>query len=492
LRKTTPLTSAAFAAVVWTLCGAQAALAGDVAVRGVVTGEYLYNTDEDGSVFDGRVEFDLETGPFLIGAVYRAYQLSDPDYNPALKEIPASEVKHRYAEFHGESFSARAGNFFSTFGRGIALRSYEEVDLEHDTALDGLLVRYEPGAVRVTALSGVVTESLSEWRARSHTVRGIEVGGTPCDWATLGGSAVERSWLDEDEDITLPDSLTRGEDVVLDGSLELRLGPLALAGEYARRDGENPVTGRDAAAGRAAYISGTVDLGWATLFGEFKDYDAFGHYLVNPPTCVREHPWTLMNRATYEISLDDERGFLAEGTVPLGENLSLTGGASEARRHDGELSHWEIYGEASHSFIESLSGVFGGAWSREYLLGKFTEHVTGAVDLDLDLAAEYTVEIGVEAGWTDDVTGLSYSDYLASATWYSGSDLTVSAVFEASTAEFETRDVWFIGEVKKRISDEIEIALAAGSERGGKKCAGGVCYFEPEFEGVRLRLSSYF
>ncbi len=90
------------------------------------------------------------------------------------------------------------------------------------------------------------------------------------------------------------------------------------------------------------------------------------------------------------------------------------------------------------------------------------------------------------------MTGESYHDHLASVTWYPGSDLTVSAVFEATTAEFEDRDTWLIGEVRKRISDEIEVALAAGSERGGKKCAGGVCYFEPEFEGVRLRLSSYF
>ncbi len=203
-----------------------------------MTGEYLYNTEEDGSVFDGRVEFDLETGPFLVGAAYRAYQLSDPDYNPALKEIPASEVKHRYAEFRGESLSARAGHFFSTFGRGLSLRSYEEVDLEHDTALDGILVRYEPGAARVTAVSGVIVESLSEWRTRSHTVRGVELGGSPWDWVTVGGSAVERSWVDEDEDIVLPESLARGEDVVVDGSLELRLGPVALAGVRPEGRGE--------------------------------------------------------------------------------------------------------------------------------------------------------------------------------------------------------------------------------------------------------------
>jgi len=482
------LVAAALAAVF----AALPAEATDVVVRGSVVGEYLYDTGQDGSVFDGRVEFDAESGPLLIGATYRAYQLSDPDYNPAQKDIPASEVKHRYAEFRGESLTARAGHFFSTFGKGLALRSYEEIDLEHDTALDGILVRYEPGPVGITALSGVLREPLSESRSRGHAVRGIEVTASPWDWASLGASAVERAWKDEDEDVVLPENQTRGEDVVLDGAFDLRLGPASLSAEYARRDGENPVTGLELDEGRAMYASGTFDLGWVTLFGEFKDYDRFAHRLVNPPTCVRDHAWTLMNRATYEVDLDDERGFLGEGTVPLGEKLSVMGGASEARDHDGGLSHWEMYGEVSHSFFESLGGAFAGSWSREYLLGKFTEHASAAAQFDLALPAGQTVEVVLEAGRTDDVTGLDWEDTIASLTWYPGADLTVFATFEATTSEIETRDAWLIGEVKKRVSDQVEVALAVGTERGGKKCAGGVCRYEPEFEGVRLRLNSYF
>jgi hypothetical protein len=467
----------AFAAAALVALVASGAGASDVTVRGSVVGEYLYDSEFDGSVFDGRVEFDAESGPFLVGAVYRAYQLSDPDYNPVQKEIPASQVKHRYAEFRGESLTARGGHFFATFGRGISLRSYEDADLEHDTVLDGVLVH---------------DERLSDSRTRRHTARGIEVAGSPWDWASVGASAVERSWLDEDEDIVLPPDQTRGEDLVLSGSADLRLGPASLAGEYARRGGENPVTGAEMDEGRALYLSGTFDLGWATLFGEFKDYDRFAHRLVNPPTCVRDHAWTLMNRATYEVDLDDERGFLGEGTVPLGDALSVTGGASEARDHEGELAHWEMYGEVSHTLFEALSGAVAGAWSREYLLGKFTEHASGAAEFDVVLPSGQTVEIVLEAGTTEDVSGLSWEDHIASLTWYPGADLTVTAVYEGTTSDIETRDSWLIGEVRKRVSDQVEVALAAGTERGGKQCSGGVCRYEPQFEGVRLRLNSYF
>jgi hypothetical protein len=139
-----------------------------------------------------------------------------------------------------------------------------------------------------------------------------------------------------------------------------------------------------------------------------------------------------------------------------------------------------------------VGGAFAGSWSREYLLGKFTEHASAATQFDLALPAGQTVEVVLEAGRTDDVTGLDWEDTIASLTWYPGADLTVFATFEATTSEIETRDAWLIGEVKKRVSDQVEVALAVGTERGGKKCAGGVCRYEPEFEGVRLRLNSYF
>ena len=29
--------------------------------------------------------------------------------------------------------------------------------------------------------------------------------------------------------------------------------------------------------------------------------------------------------------------------------------------------------------------------------------------------------------------------------------------------------------------------LSYGSERGGWKCTGGVCFFEPEFEGFKVK-----
>jgi len=199
-----------------------------------------------------------------------------------------------------------------------------------------------------------------------------------------------------------------------------------------------------------------------------------------------------MNRATYEIDPDDEMGFLVEGTAAIGESALLLGGASEARDHDGDLKHWEIFGQADHRVGPGLSGTLGGSWSRENIKGKFTEHRIGAYELSVALTDEAGIDVAFEAGQTEEPGGEAYEDYLVSAAWYPGADLTLSAVVEATTQEGLENDRWVSVEVRRLLVDDLEVSLSAGTERGGVKCSGGVCYFEPEFEGVRLRMTAYF
>ena len=46
--------------------------------------------------------------------------------------------------------------------------------------------------------------------------------------------------------------------------------------------------------------------------------------------------------------------------------------------------------------------------------------------------------------------------------------------------------------VRKSFDNDLEAEFAGGTERGGNKCAGGICRYEPEFEGVRFRLTKFF
>jgi hypothetical protein len=102
------------------------------------------------------------------------------------------------------------------------------------------------------------------------------------------------------------------------------------------------------------------------------------------------------------------------------------------------------------------------------------------------------LEVTLEAQTTEDPDGKSYRDYIASLAYYPGLDLTVIGTVERTTQETADRDSWFMVEVRKLLSDDFEASVSAGTERGGKKCTGGVCFVEPAFEGARLRFTRFF
>ena len=310
---------------------------------------------------------------------------------------------------------------------------------------------------------------------------------------TAGASAVHRSGLERLEGVEVPGTLS--EDSVVGVDVDAWLGPLTLTAEFAGRSGEDPADPDEDVEGHALYAASTLDLGRVVLFSEFKDYESFDHYLVNPPTCVREHLWTLMNRATYEVVLDDEQGFLLEVSSLLGENAHLTGGASEARAQDGELAHWEMFGKVEHALSEAVGARLGASWSRayrDYDLGKFVEHMIGAFDVDITLPSGDVAEMSLEGQSVDDPALGEYRDYMAALTFYPGTGLTFSVLFETTTEETSERDMWTSVQVRALMLEDAEVTLGLGTERGGKKCSGGVCYEEPEFEGVRLKLAKFF
>ncbi len=485
----------------------------DVYASGVVQGKYLYNTglereidvgdtticvDYGASVADVRVDVDMVVGPVTLGVAYRTYMLSDKDYNPALVVAPPAEIKHRYVAFDHEDLSLRAGHFFTTFGHGLTLRSYEEIALEHDTYLDGVLVEYVMGDVSITALSGAATDDVKGTKYYEHVVSAARVSAPITEYAEVAGSVVQRSRTEKDDEIIISKDAARETDVLVGTELSVWAGPLSIVAEYVTRDGENPMTLTDEIQGHALYASGTLSLGGLTLFGEFKDYEDYEHYLVSPPTGVRDHLWTQMNRVTYEPYLDNERGFLVEGSGTLGDALFLTGGASEARDHGSDLRHWEMFGQLDWTLGETVTVSTAASWSKEYLFeaevatGKFDEHMTAGLTAELEVGAANALEVTLEGQATEDRYDASYKDYLVSLAFYSSKDWTLIATAERTTSETETRKRWFMAEARKLISDDLEVSLAAGTERGGLKCTGGVCFEEPEFEGVRLRFTRFF
>jgi hypothetical protein len=114
------------------------------------------------------------------------------------------------------------------------------------------------------------------------------------------------------------------------------------------------------------------------------------------------------------------------------------------------------------------------------------------IDLAYDLGPRQTLEVELEVQRTEEPSGEAFETYLASVGLFPSPEVTVSLVGEATSEAGIDRDFWLFGDIRTTISEDFEVSLGGGTERGGKKCSGGVCFTEPEFTGVRLRFLTSF
>jgi hypothetical protein len=160
-----------------------------------------------------------------------------------------------------------------------------------------------------------------------------------------------------------------------------------------------------------------------------------------------------------------------------------------------------MFGHATYDVTPDIAVGAAASRSRTYDFdaeggtGLFTEYKTGVAELDLTIAGGQTVELTLEMQETEDPKHEDpRNDYVVAGTWYPGADLTISVFHEKTTDDWEGegRENWTMVSARKSFAGDLEVELAGGTERGGKKCAGGVCRYEDSFQGVRLRFTKFF
>ena len=234
------------------------AAAVEIDARGSANGDGRYHTEENAVVVDGRIDFDVDIGPFSFGGAYRAYDFGEGSYNPR-GIAPIFDIWHRYVEGRSGDLTARGGHYFSTFGRGLVLRGFEDIALEHDTSLDGFIAEYQPGTAGFTGLAGQASERISDIKSNTYRVRGGRLQGWLGSQVSVAVSGLDRSVTRKDEEITLPDSLSEFADYVLGSEAEAWLGPVSVVGEYAYRNGDYyPSLRQGKLDGHGFYLAGTV------------------------------------------------------------------------------------------------------------------------------------------------------------------------------------------------------------------------------------------
>jgi hypothetical protein len=248
-------------------------------------------------------------------------------------------------------------------------------------------------------------------------------------------------------------------------------------------------------------VSGEVTARGFTASAEHRDFFRFEHPYHDPPTTLRQHVWTSLNRVNGQVLADipddDVNGTLVSLEWAHGGFTEMHGSWSTLDEDAGPDRFTEIFGEGKATWRERVF-VTGAAAESELTLGTaLEERISGlgevVVEFDernsLSLATEWT-----EAQASDELTNAfqephRFTERIFSASWGRSPWLNLTFTYEDTDEgdPTETRDDWANVVAEVAVADGHDVVLSWGSERGGWKCTGGVCFFEPEFEGAKIK-----
>ena len=454
--------------------------------------------DEREEAFRNRLEVTANQGPFggwvrLQSLGVSNLQLYDPfgagdDVEVGTKRVDETAVSRRLFTVDTERFQAAAGDFSWVFGRGMALSVFEDEELNFDSRLEGVRGSWEHDRGTLTALGGT---------RDGNRFRGLFLEPNTFGPVRLGASAVE-AWGGE------TGTNIRAREQQVSGLAEVTLESVSLYGEVAHREFPGTTEIPAESSGRGAFVAAVASVRGFTFSGEFRDYEKFDHEFHDPPTALKQHTWTLLNRVNgvvqTDIDDDDVQGWLAEGEYSFGLFSSARASYSHAEPDDGESSFWEAYGEAKGTWQERAFVTAAASESEFDYLGVFEERIGGFGELVFEVDDRNSLSAGVEwveATESDESTAAfayprEYRDRIFSLSYGRSPWVSLTVLYEDTTDENETADEWVMAQAEIVLGDSQDLIVSFGKERGGWKCSGGICFFEPEFEGLKVRWTARY
>jgi hypothetical protein len=246
--------------------------------------------------------------------------------------------------------------------------------------------------------------------------------------------------------------------------------------------------------------------------------------IQNPPTVIREHSWTLLNRQNHQVDFNDEVGFQFEVEHPLFDQTTLILNTALASKHIGykavnsdlgfmdferinskpllfpslekEYSpFWNILIEAEHYFANGSMINGGIAYLSETDYDPFpptlsydTQAYIFPFQLNYVLNPEYTCLFTVEYGRFSENSSPYFTNSIFSAGLSKTPWFTFMLKYERLSQKLELSDKngWLTGSVQFRFRQKQVIEISYGDEKGGLICKNGLCRYIAPFSGWRV------
>jgi hypothetical protein len=469
--------------------------------------EYSYNVDTQREIFENWLNLDYALGMFSSGLRLDVFQPNDPDPSISRGKDKYAEIDYIYFKADigekEEGLSVTGGNFYSLFGRGMVLKSYEDRAIRIDNNLLGLKVTGKYAGFVLTGLSGMAANSTNERKDILHALD-LEYRG----WRPLKIGA------------TVASNLPPSEETARTTLASLRVLPsfwnVDIYAEYTAKFNEdirqNIFNGSESIVGQGFYGNLNFYLGSLSLLGEYKYYDniAFtsqdGTIFYNTPPSVRlEYTYILPNRHPSPLNQADEQGFQLAAGYNLSDDTYLTAAYTQTKTLPSSSYYQrvnqinipvstqlkEFYVSGQQNWSEDLTTIAAFAYNEE--LATNTKNIIPILENRFYFGEVNTVKVIIEhLHATDRTTTEQYYSDVLSVEYLRSPGFSIAVVSELQTKEPEpgrtVRKYWGFVQTGYKFGGHTDISLLIGTRQAGNICIGGVCRYEPAFQGVELKL----
>ena len=469
--------------------------------------EYSYDTDTNNEIFENWLNLDYNKNIFSAGIRFEVFQPNDPDPSISRGKVKYADIAYKYIGVDigdvEEGLNITVGNFYKLFGRGLILKSYEDRNIRIDNNLIGVKVDANYEGFTLTALSGSAANSNN---LREDILHAVDLQYGKFDLVKLG--------------TTFASNLPSIEGAARTTLASFRIQPsywnfdgYAEYGVKSNKDVQSQVFHDDEwKIGEAFYGSLNFYYDVFSIVGEYKYYDNYAFtsndgtiFYNTAPSLRKEYTYQLLNRHPSPLDQSNEEGYAVEMNFNISDETSLIANygitntlpTSSYYQRVNNLSLpiatqlEEIYLQAAHNWSESLTSILAFGYNEE--LSTNTKNFTPILENKFYFDDINTIKLVLEHQQTENLTtDEKYYDDIINIEYLRSPNFSVAVVAELQTKEPQegnvVRKFWSFIQFGYKLGNHSDLSLLVGTRQAGNICIGGICRYEPAFQGVELKI----
>ncbi|WP_337864783.1 DUF6029 family protein [Ignavibacterium sp.] len=469
--------------------------------------EYSFDVENKKEILENWTNLDYIKGIFSAGIRLEVFQPNDPDPSINRGKVRYADIAYKYFTVDLGDFDRgvrlTAGNFYTLFGRGMILKSYEDRNIRVDNNLIGFKAEAHLYDFYLTALSGSAANSQNQ---RNDILHAIDFSYRGLSFLKLGFTHAAN--IPELESISKTSfTSVRVEPSIWNFDLYFEFGVKQNSDIK-----KNIFSNNESIIGKGFYGNANMYLGRFAFTGEYKLYDNFAFtsndvtiFYNTPPSLRKEYTYQLLNSHPSPLDQSNEQGFQIELNYTFDErtNFQTSYGLTQTlptgsyfQRVNGfnlpvVTQFKELFLQTYRSWNDNLNTTLSFGYSEE--LSSNTKNITPVIENKFYFNDINTIKLIIEHQHTTNrITSEKYYSDVLSIEYLRSPSFNVAWVSEIQTKESDSgrivRKVWSFIQFGYKISSHTDLSLLFGSRTAGNICIGGVCRFEPEFRGIEFKM----